>query len=188
MELGGPTPLGARKANLTERTLPFMEEVALNEQVRAFTVPMKLEMPTKPCFPKGSAMLLRVLLLYCWMSVRAVQLPTTIYYVFCFCFYSSISYAAGARAADARSGVCVTLPRHRLCRRCVFDMQVHLTSENALYYSTSFLRNILASAVSPTSAFLSCQAAFCFDRLQRLHGCCVQPERHGPGGLRHSLR
>lgn len=33
LTLGGPTPLGARKANLTEMTRPFMEEVALNEQV-----------------------------------------------------------------------------------------------------------------------------------------------------------
>lgn len=33
LTLGGPTPLGARAANLTEMTRPFMEEVALNEQV-----------------------------------------------------------------------------------------------------------------------------------------------------------
>ena len=30
---GGPTPLGARKANLSATNLPYMEEVALNEQV-----------------------------------------------------------------------------------------------------------------------------------------------------------
>lgn len=29
----GPTPLGARQAALTGRTKPYMEEVALNEQV-----------------------------------------------------------------------------------------------------------------------------------------------------------
>ena len=34
LTLGGPTPIGARAANLTEMTRPFMEEVALNEQVR----------------------------------------------------------------------------------------------------------------------------------------------------------
>lgn len=33
LTLGGPTPLGARAANLTEMTRPFMEEIALNEQV-----------------------------------------------------------------------------------------------------------------------------------------------------------
>ena len=31
----GEPPKGLRKANLTERTLPFLEEVALNEQVNA---------------------------------------------------------------------------------------------------------------------------------------------------------
>ncbi|KAK9805704.1 hypothetical protein WJX72_012559 [[Myrmecia] bisecta] len=35
LELGGPTPLGARKANLTEAVIPFMQEVALNEQGHA---------------------------------------------------------------------------------------------------------------------------------------------------------
>jgi len=34
LDLGGPTPIGARAANLTEATRPFLEEVALNEQVR----------------------------------------------------------------------------------------------------------------------------------------------------------
>ncbi len=34
LELGGPTPIGAKAANLTEATRPFLEEVALNEQVR----------------------------------------------------------------------------------------------------------------------------------------------------------
>lgn len=33
LTLGGPTPIGARKANLTEATLPYLQEVALNEQV-----------------------------------------------------------------------------------------------------------------------------------------------------------
>jgi hypothetical protein len=31
----GEPPKGLRKANLTERTRPFLEEVALNEQVNA---------------------------------------------------------------------------------------------------------------------------------------------------------
>jgi len=35
LEKGGPKPRGARKANLTERTRPFLEEVALNEQGHA---------------------------------------------------------------------------------------------------------------------------------------------------------
>ena len=35
LTLGGPTPLGARAANLTEMTRPFMEEIALNEQGHA---------------------------------------------------------------------------------------------------------------------------------------------------------
>ena len=30
---GGPTPLGAQKANLSAANLPYMQEVALNEQV-----------------------------------------------------------------------------------------------------------------------------------------------------------
>jgi len=33
LQLGGPAPLGARAANLTEATRPFLEEIALNEQV-----------------------------------------------------------------------------------------------------------------------------------------------------------
>ena len=36
LTLGGPTPIGARKANLTERVKPYLEEVALNEQVQPF--------------------------------------------------------------------------------------------------------------------------------------------------------
>ncbi len=36
LTLGGPTPIGARKANLSDAVRPFMEEVALNEQVCAF--------------------------------------------------------------------------------------------------------------------------------------------------------
>ena len=35
LTLGGPAPLGARAANLTEMTRPFMEEIALNEQGHA---------------------------------------------------------------------------------------------------------------------------------------------------------
>lgn len=30
---GAPTPIGAKKANLSEQTLRFLQEVALNEQV-----------------------------------------------------------------------------------------------------------------------------------------------------------
>ena len=33
LELGGPTPIGARAAALTEATRPFLQEIALNEQV-----------------------------------------------------------------------------------------------------------------------------------------------------------
>lgn len=33
--LGGPQPIGARRANLTEKTLPYLQEVALNEQGHA---------------------------------------------------------------------------------------------------------------------------------------------------------
>lgn len=33
---GGPTPIGAQKANLSATNLPYMEEVALNEQVMLF--------------------------------------------------------------------------------------------------------------------------------------------------------
>ena len=35
LNLGGPVPIGARQANLTEATRPFLEEVALNEQGHA---------------------------------------------------------------------------------------------------------------------------------------------------------
>ena len=35
LEMGGPVPIGARQASLTYGVaLPYMEEVALNEQVR----------------------------------------------------------------------------------------------------------------------------------------------------------
>lgn len=34
LTLGGPTPIGARKAALTERVKPYLMEVALNEQVQ----------------------------------------------------------------------------------------------------------------------------------------------------------
>jgi hypothetical protein len=37
MTLGGPTPIGARKANLSDEVLPYIEEIALNEQVRVVT-------------------------------------------------------------------------------------------------------------------------------------------------------
>ena len=33
LQMGGPTPIGAQKANLSEATLRYLEEVALNEQV-----------------------------------------------------------------------------------------------------------------------------------------------------------
>ena len=33
---GGPQPIGAQKANLSATNLPYMEEVALNEQVFPF--------------------------------------------------------------------------------------------------------------------------------------------------------
>lgn len=35
LTLGGPTPIGARKANLTAATIPYLQEVALNEQGHA---------------------------------------------------------------------------------------------------------------------------------------------------------
>lgn len=35
MSLGGPTPIGARKANLSAEVLPYVEEIALNEQVNS---------------------------------------------------------------------------------------------------------------------------------------------------------
>ena len=34
LTLGGPTPIGARKANLSDEVQSHMEEIALNEQVR----------------------------------------------------------------------------------------------------------------------------------------------------------
>ena len=34
LTLGGPNPIGARKANLSAQAYAYMEEVALNEQVR----------------------------------------------------------------------------------------------------------------------------------------------------------
>lgn len=33
MSLGGPTPIGARQANLSAEVLPYVQEIALNEQV-----------------------------------------------------------------------------------------------------------------------------------------------------------
>ena len=33
LAMGGPTPIGAQKANLTEATLRYLEEGAINEQV-----------------------------------------------------------------------------------------------------------------------------------------------------------
>lgn len=43
LQLGGPTPIGARKAPLSEKYLSMMQEVALNEQVMAscFVVSMQ---------------------------------------------------------------------------------------------------------------------------------------------------
>ena len=37
LELGGPEPIGARQAPLTEGTRPFLQQIALNEQVRKLT-------------------------------------------------------------------------------------------------------------------------------------------------------
>jgi len=34
LERGGPKPIGARKANLSEAALPYAQEIALQEQVR----------------------------------------------------------------------------------------------------------------------------------------------------------
>ena len=36
LERGGPTPVGARKANLSEAVMPFAQEIALQEQVVVF--------------------------------------------------------------------------------------------------------------------------------------------------------
>ncbi len=36
LQLGGPIPIGARKAPLSEKYLSMMQEVALNEQVSCF--------------------------------------------------------------------------------------------------------------------------------------------------------
>ena len=33
LEMGGPTPIGAQRANLSDTVRMYMEEVALNEQV-----------------------------------------------------------------------------------------------------------------------------------------------------------
>ncbi len=35
LELGGPPPIGARQAPLTEATRPYLQEIALSEQARA---------------------------------------------------------------------------------------------------------------------------------------------------------
>lgn len=35
LNLGGPQPIGARQANLTEFTRPYLQEIALSEQVQA---------------------------------------------------------------------------------------------------------------------------------------------------------
>jgi len=40
----GPTPIGAQKANLSAGNLPYMEEVALNEQVRQFPGQLALKL------------------------------------------------------------------------------------------------------------------------------------------------
>lgn len=39
LQLGGPTPIGARKAPLSEKYLSMMQEVALNEQVSSTSIP-----------------------------------------------------------------------------------------------------------------------------------------------------
>ncbi|KAK9915059.1 hypothetical protein WJX75_004249 [Coccomyxa subellipsoidea] len=49
LTLGGPTPIGARKANLSDAVLPFMQEVALNEQGHAlFTRQAGSDLPCPP--------------------------------------------------------------------------------------------------------------------------------------------
>ena len=45
LAMGGPTPIGAQKANLTEATLRYLEEVAINEQVLLMLMPMFLPEP-----------------------------------------------------------------------------------------------------------------------------------------------
>ena len=35
LNLGGPAPIGARKASLSAKVEPYMQEVALSEQVRS---------------------------------------------------------------------------------------------------------------------------------------------------------
>ena len=34
LNLGGPAPIGAQKAALSDKVLPYMQEIALSEQVR----------------------------------------------------------------------------------------------------------------------------------------------------------
>ena len=34
LNLGGPAPIGARKANLSDAVEPYMQEIALSEQVQ----------------------------------------------------------------------------------------------------------------------------------------------------------
>ena len=40
LTLGGPTPIGARKANLSQEVASHLAEVALNEQVGARSIPV----------------------------------------------------------------------------------------------------------------------------------------------------
>lgn len=51
LQLGGPTPIGARKAPLSEKYLSMMQEVALNEQVccRQFTLLKWFELDSSAC-------------------------------------------------------------------------------------------------------------------------------------------
>ena len=39
LELGGPAPIGARKANLSDAVEPFLQEIALSEQVSLLLLP-----------------------------------------------------------------------------------------------------------------------------------------------------
>ena len=47
LEMGGPVPNGARQANLSAQMLPFLEEIALNEQGHALFT--RQAGSTQPC-------------------------------------------------------------------------------------------------------------------------------------------
>ena len=48
LQIRGPVPIGAQKANLTEATLRFLEEVAINEQVLQITCLLCSERSWRP--------------------------------------------------------------------------------------------------------------------------------------------